>query len=1462
MALTDLNTLINATGQNFSQFKGLTAAYQVLLGGVPTIDGYTYLINNNNTTNFGAGGTVVFNDENIYINTANALYQGNPTAKANFDALLVGAASIQDKLVAIYNFVVPEIARSTAGLDYFLSQAAYYTQRAGELGIVGANGPAVVAFAALMKISVDGDIPGLGDDINDLLAAVGNGTALIPQSGTDLTEIETADGVAFDGDDVAAVTGQTFTLTNNPDAFTGGDGKDTFIASETTLSSADVLNGGGGSEDVLRYASSGAAAVVESGFTATNIETILVTSDATGGTNFDVTGVSGATSLVNSNSSNSLALTGLGNTIAVTVENVSQAAGPGIIGTDVIYKDTAVAGAADSQTLILNNNTTLGGGAIADIRIGKSDLSGTGIETLNIQTTGGATKVNDIISNAKTVNVSGDQNLTVVDTLNGSTLIDASAFKGALNVKADSGALAVVVKGGLGNDTADFSLGFGAGDSFDGGAGTDTIGLTNALATGALGGTTANVEQVNVTDAGAGTLDASKFAGVTRITYDAGLGAATAVSKASDALTVEVDVQGAAQNLTVTHATDTATNVITIDLDDIQTGDAIGTVKAQDAETVNLVVDWDATAGLPNTGTLAVAALDFADATKIVVSGDAKTTVAGFVAPATPTVTTFDASAHSNGLVLTGLGGVLAAAGSTVTLGAGDDTLTNGTGVGADSVTLGTGKDTIVYTALNQSSGSKVDTVQDFTQGQDIIDVSANLLGKGGIVASNQFVGNFANFGSAQGSLTANDGIVQAVFQQDTNTLWVDSNDDGTLNANDLQVVLKGVTTLTTADLGFVVGNTITLTAPGATVNAATKVNADNFTTKGDDTINSIVANLAGSVVDGLAGTDTLVVTDGNTVATTFLGAGFTNIENVTLTAATWLDVSANAGVVKVTGSTGNDRIAIAGAQQADGGDGDDRVTFSGVSTAATSLKGGNGTDTLSLVNGSDISNVTAANFSGLELLRLDNNGIAATYTMTRDQHESFLLFSSVGAGTDTVTLTTSGTVFGRGVVESYQLAGGDDTFTAALASQNVNGGGGDDTLIYSGTLTGNINGGGGTNTLRLSATSNVTAATLAGLDIFQIQDNSTLTINAAQLGGQNVIGIGTLSANLVITGAGNANINELAGVVTIDATGMADNATLSIDDDTAGADVVVNIGDSDFSLAASFANDQYTVNAAGGVANQSINTVGFAGNRTTGVDIINVNGASAHTISTGSGDDVISFATGAGLTNADVIDGGAGNDTLNINDAPAATDIDGVTNVEVFNFNSGLADTITPADSVVAAGSSATFNLSTGGATADFSAEVDGQVNVVLRGGTNTITMTANNVVDTYTAAAGNDSFKVNANNTVANLANVDVITNFQAGGDDAIDTGNVGVGTWTVNVAGTSLAGFIGSVNTALNSIVGYAAADAQYDAIIVNVTGSGALDGQYFIQDTTAALGIDATAVAVKLVGAGIISAADFV
>ncbi len=143
--------------------------------------------------------------------------------------------------------------------------------------------------------------------------------------------------------------------------------------------------------------------------------------------------------------------------------------------------------------------------------------------------------------------------------------------------------------------------------------------------------------------------------------------------------------------------------------------------------------------------------------------------------------------------------------GDTIDGGEGNDQIEGGAGV--DTLTGGTGADIFFYRNVSDSAGSNGrDTIKDFASGVDKIDVS-DLLGTSSTVMPGQptgiaWQGNQANFTDAQGAVNANDGIIDVVFQADFGILWFDTNDDGALNANDLQIVLQGTPSITGADVG------------------------------------------------------------------------------------------------------------------------------------------------------------------------------------------------------------------------------------------------------------------------------------------------------------------------------------------------------------------------------------------------------------------------------------------------------------------------------------------------------------------------------------------------------------------------------------------------------------------------------------------------------------------------------------
>lgn len=197
-------TLTQLFADNPDTAKGLAAAYEVLLAGVPNEAGFTSLINSAVSNNFGAGPGVTWNQENIFINLVNNLVQGNADANARFDTLAAGT-TLQEKVTSLYNALIPASQQSADGLAFVTRDEAlaFYQNVAAERGLAGTDGAAIVSLASLLKIAVTGDF-GIGNAVNDLAKAVAAGSDALPASGTALTALETADGTAFDADDAAA----------------------------------------------------------------------------------------------------------------------------------------------------------------------------------------------------------------------------------------------------------------------------------------------------------------------------------------------------------------------------------------------------------------------------------------------------------------------------------------------------------------------------------------------------------------------------------------------------------------------------------------------------------------------------------------------------------------------------------------------------------------------------------------------------------------------------------------------------------------------------------------------------------------------------------------------------------------------------------------------------------------------------------------------------------------------------------------------------------------------------------------------------------------------------------------------------------------------------------------------------------------------------------------------------------
>jgi len=892
--------------------------------------------------------------------------------------------------------------------------------------------------------------------------------------------------------DTVVVAGEAFSLTKNLDTKTTGAGADTFNSANTatvTLSSGDNIDGGDGS-DTLSISNTAANSGLGTGATSANIENVKVNSVAA--TTLDMALFSGVTDVYSNGSLAATTFSNVGSYIP-NVHLISTSAD-----TAVNWASAAtVQGTSDAMTVALNSAALTA----------SANLTANGIETFNVLAQGAsgtATRSQTLTSNtARSVAITGDASTNITVNLAGAGAtaalagsVTGNAATNRMDVTAD-GTDILTVDLGAGDDTLTMSA-IGAKHTLTGGDGTDTLKLTQAVASGAsTSATVSGWETLNVSDAGTGTVDMDAFSGVTKVIYDAGLGGATTVDDAVTGIEVEVDVTQTAQNLTVDLKTDGAADAITLTVDAIGAGDNIGTINASDAETLTIAVDDDT---LDATGTLGITSITLGDATTVNISGDAATTISGATNPTAPVLTTINAGGMTDNISITGMN--LAATGGTVTLGTGDDTFTVGTANGSDTIDISAGgKDTIVYTALGQSDAAGMDTIVGFTSGSDDIDLSG--LANRNVTTTTQFGGVGSSKTAAEGKLGGTNTAV-VVFQADENILWVDIDANGVLNASDFRVKLDGVSTIAATDLGLTAaGNTTALSDAAATVNTTTKTNASKVTTNEADTISTTLTFADTSTIDGAQGADSLTVSavvGGTTIRLNNAGASgatdiaLSNVETVTLAQTT-------AGVTTVNGlptTVSSLTVSGASASLAVSATADDQVFNSS-------------------------SNTDGANASTIEIGAYDTTvttGAAADVFDTIQQDGSTI---TAGAGNDTFNITN---------VAAY-----DDDATLLT----LNGGTGTDKIVFATSLTIAVD---FTDTTDLVVTS---------VETLNLGDpNAASTVTLAETSTFTTLIADTSSGAVVVTGKGS----ELSKLTTITNTDGTEVFSLTVSDAGATLDL------------------------------------------------------------------------------------------------------------------------------------------------------------------------------------------------------------------------------------------------------------------------------------------------------------------
>ena len=1222
--------------------------------------------------------------------------------------------------------------------------------------------------------------------------------------------------------------GQSFALTTKSDgsAITGTTKDDVYTAivdlatTNSTLTSSDNIAAGAGA-DSLTITATGTSAESVTGVTTSGLEAIAVTNLAITGTStltIDAALMAGVTSIAANNSTafGELAFTNLG---ALTAASLSANAGD----LTLTYGTTVVSGTTDTQALTVSG--TNAGTFTAD-----------GIETIAITTATSAATAT-VASNAVTnITVSGDQNLTlaattfavVTDTATVASTIDASALTGKLTATI-SDTSTVEVKGGTGDDTINMAALLETNDIIDGGAGTDTLTMTKAALTTQFTNVS-NVETVAFSaSSGTTAMDVSKLsAGVTTVQVDVSdsddTDTTTEVTTISNHVDQTVNIKNTVDNgaggtsntdvdgpsVTITAATDTAADTLSIKLDAIDTEtneNGLQTLNVATYETVN-IESAKSTTVTANQAALVTAT----NAKSVVITGDADLTLTDFNNGTA--LTSLDASALAGKFVAT-----IAAAKTAVKMGEKDSTITfdSGTLNNDDSVTGGAGTlDKVIatgITGLTATTGaltiSDVETIQLTTSGNNTLDLSAVTGATSVAVTDNvqTITGlDIANTSISLGltgtaSATASEIDVtaaDATGAADVLSVTVENtagNATSIIDATDIETL--ALTTVHAAN-----NSTLDLTTfegAAVTVDAKTGVTV----TTGEVALGTLNAS-TNSVTSTFIG-DLGVSFANATSGATFTGAG-TSIQ--TVTGSAYVDtftVGKTAGITHVlAGGAGEDTLnltadaglAVVGSISAIQTVNIDVVAGADVSITTDfhadvddiTITGGNSLSTFDAgtVN-TALETISAAAFTGNLLVDFGANTFDNTVTVTGGALTTDAITTAL-SGATTFTPTTSGVEIITVTATGGNTTVLDTSATTGLTTINVTNSvaatfradklAGTEAIVVKGAanaasiVEGKLaSASGATDSLTFHTNSTTTTD---GWGI-KTDDIETVTIKAVLTDTVDLSGLAMTTAGKVMTlnatGATALTVSATnADVTTIDASGMATGGSFvqtgrsataaSTYTGSAGADTFIMMNKSDVLDGAAGTNDTLDINKAfvlGGIEVDLSSTTNqvttFNGSANTavqkGFENVDVSGV------TGSfGAQITAISTGSTITgtaNADVITGGVGADTIIINTGTVGdSDImDGGAGADTLSIAAGLTATIDGDTDIV-------------------------NVETITLGVASTVILTGQTEAFTITGSTGLD--------TIVGSAGIDTITS--GGGADVI-TGGLGADSITLGAA-----------------------------------------------------------------------------
>ncbi len=393
-----------------------------------------------------------------------------------------------------------------------------------------------------------------------LTDTIGNAFAGISSSGTLNFTVASS---------TSSTTGNTFTLTQGTDTIPGSvdnSGDDTINAfldsGAATFSNLDTVDGGTGTDTFTALGLTGSSDTIVDLSKVTNVEKFVfgATTGTTNTLTFDMNQVSGEQSVSLTNTA-SLAAD------LTTVNNImmgSSAFDIGVSGDQATtsvstFNFTGTTGTTDAVNLDLNT-------VIGTVNV---DNTANGIETLNIIGSGGKSTLAalGIGTGVSKVTFAGSAYVNTSATNFGTTVvtIDGSQSTGGFAAQ-QSSAMNLNITGGSGDDlirVGDANANLNNQDVLDGGAGTDTLSVTTAIASAATTSGVTNFEVLN--SEAALTHDMSFFPGNDMAVGAAGNTAGAVIfNNAANNVTLSNLTTG--NTIDVNLATDTSADVLNIQL--------------------------------------------------------------------------------------------------------------------------------------------------------------------------------------------------------------------------------------------------------------------------------------------------------------------------------------------------------------------------------------------------------------------------------------------------------------------------------------------------------------------------------------------------------------------------------------------------------------------------------------------------------------------------------------------------------------------------------------------------------------------------------------------------------------------------------------------------------------------------------------------------------------------------------